>query len=171
MQVGLITGTPAWRNLGHVQTMGEVNNFQRIGSISNAHVGADFELAAKVFFEKDGLILNRDHRVEIGFGAKKKERRFDLGSDDPSVLIECKSHTWTASGNSPSAKLTVWNEAMLYFHLAPSHYRKILFALKSIRHGQTLAAYYVRCHEHLIPSGVEIWEHDPIDGSTSQLHW
>ena len=27
----------------------------------------------------------------------------------------------------PSAKMTVWNEAMYYFHIAPKQYRKIMF--------------------------------------------
>jgi hypothetical protein len=40
---------------------------------------------------------------------KKKIRNFDLGSSTPAILVECKSHTWTQSGNIPSARLTVWN--------------------------------------------------------------
>jgi hypothetical protein len=90
----------------------------------------------------------------------KKPHKFDLGSEVPPVLVECKAHTWTEGGNSPSAKLSVWNEAMYYFVAAPTHFRKILFVLKSVRGNQTLAQYYIGRYEHLISAGVEIWEFD-----------
>ena len=60
----------------------------------------------------------------------------------------------------PSAKLTVWNEAMYYFAVAPTQYRKILFVLKSIRGSESLAQHYIKRYEHLIPPGVELWEYD-----------
>ncbi len=68
----------------------------------------------------------------------------------------------------PSAKMTVWNEAMLYFLLAPAEFRKILFVLKHERTGQSLAAYYLQTHGHLIPGGVEVWELDD-DNVATQL--
>ena len=96
-----------------------VNNFQRPGVISNADVGSDFEkMAQEWWFLNKGIRLQRNYRVRVGL-AKKKERKFDLGSNDPRVLVECKSHKWTGGGNVPSAKITVWNEAMYYFLLAP----------------------------------------------------
>jgi hypothetical protein len=78
------------------------------------------------------------------------------------MIVECKSHRWTSGHNIPSAKLTVWNEAMYYFHAAPSEYKKILFVLRDLRRGtgESLAHYYVRTFGHLIPSGVEVWEYD-----------
>jgi len=100
---------------------------------------------------------------------EKKLHRFDLGSDAPPVLVECKSHTWTQGGNMPSAKMTVWNEAMYYFHLAPSMYRKILFVLKHSRREVTLASYYLRTHGHMVPDGVEIWEYDLDSNAAEQL--
>lgn len=100
--------------------------------------------------------------MPIGIGDKKKEHRFDLGSASAEIIVECKSHKWTASGNVPSAKMTVWNEAMYYFAIAPEDYRKILFVLRdySDKKGETLAEYYIRTHEHLVPDEVEIWEYD-----------
>lgn len=49
--------------------------------------------------------------------------------------------------------MTVWNEAMYYFLLAPIEYRKILFVLKdySPKRKGTLAEYFVRTNKHLIP--------------------
>lgn len=60
----------------------------------------------------------------------------------------------------PSAKMTVWNEAMYYFHVAPKDYRKIMFVLKHNRREVSLASYYLKTHGHLIPDGVEVWEYD-----------
>ncbi|MDD3424468.1 MAG: hypothetical protein PHX32_08025, partial [Sphaerochaeta sp.] len=62
-------------------------------------------------------------------------------------------------------KMTVWNEAMYYFLLAPIEYRKILFVLKdySPKRKETLAEYFVRTNKHLIPKGVEIIEYDEAE--------
>jgi hypothetical protein len=140
-----------------------VTNHQRIGSISNAHAGREFEaLARRYFSEQEGLHLTPSFPVHLGHASRTKSHRFDLGSESPAVLVECKSHNWTVTGNMPSAKVTVWNEAMYYFHLAPVHYKKILFVLDA-RHsqqGQSLAEFYFRTCNHLIPPGVSIVEYN-----------
>jgi hypothetical protein len=145
------------------------NNFQRVGSVSNAQAGNDFEAAARAFFSQQGISLVKNFSVPVGFGEAKKMHRFDLGSENPPVLVECKSHTWTQGGNMPSAKMTVWNEAMYYFHVAPAFYRKIFFVLKHSRREQSLASYYLKTHGHLIPEGVELWEFDLETGSGERL--
>src|SRR5580700_2186923 len=109
------------------------NNFQRIGSLSNTHAGNDFESIARSFFNEQGIQLTKNFAAPVGVNVQKKMHRFDLGSENPAVLVECKSHAWTQAGNMPSAKMTVWNEAMYYFHLAPSTYRKVFFVLKHSR--------------------------------------
>ena len=141
-----------------------VNNFQRPGAISNAAVGSDFETAAQEWFLNKGVRLQRNYGVDVGF-SKKKERKFDLGSSEPPVLVECKSRKWTGGGNVPSTKITVWNESMYYFLLAPLCFRKVLFVLRDFneKRGESLAEYYVRNHSHLIPDNVEIWEYDVSD--------
>jgi hypothetical protein len=146
--------------------------FQRIGSESNARAGADFEDRARVFFEREGLNLSANFAVSVGAHAVKKSRRFDLGCETPPTLVECKSHKWTVGNNTPSAKMTVWNESMYYFHLAPSKYRKVLFVLKDNhqRRGLSLAAYYVKNHGHLIPEAVEIWEFDYDASVAIRIH-
>ena len=109
--------------------------------------------------------------VRVGIHNAKKHHKFDLGSETPPILVECKSHTWTKTGNTPSAKITVWNVAMYYFHAAPAQYRKILFVLKHshVKKQLTLAAYYLRTYAHLIPDGVEIWEYDPVAKSAERI--
>jgi hypothetical protein len=141
-----------------------MTNFQRSGSISNAHAGKDFEAKAKSFFAAQGVILDNNITLELGIEGKKKAHKFDLGNHTNKIIVECKSHTWTESENIPSAKMTTWDQAMYYFYAAPKGYRKIFFVLKhySKKHKQTLAAYYLRINDHLIPSDVEFWEYDEV---------
>jgi hypothetical protein len=138
---------------------------QRVGAVSNAHVGRDFEEVALEYFRGEGVELERDFAVELGL-TTQKVHRFDLGSADSRILVECKSHRWTAGGRVPSAKMTVWNEAMYYFLLAPGHFRKCLFVLHHEREssGETLLDYYLRTYPHLIPAGVEFFEWDEKTG-------
>lgn len=148
------------------------NPHQRIGAKSNAHVGRDFELAAQNFFSAQGLSLELNIKVPVGIGYLKKDHAFDLGCIDKRILVECKSHKWTTpNDNVPSAKLTVWNEAMYYFLASPAGYRKIMFVLRdySEKRKETLAEYYIRTYKHLIPEGVELWELDELEMSAVQL--
>lgn len=135
--------------------------FQRKGAQSNAHVGRDFEANIQDFFARQGLALAPSVAVSIGISGKKSHV-FDLGNAKDKILVECKAHTWTEGGNVPSAKLTVWNEAMFFFYVAPSGYRKLLVVLRdfSARRNETLGEYYVRTYSHLIPGDVELWEYD-----------
>lgn len=55
----------------------------------------------------------------------KKDHAFDLGND--SIIVECKSKTWTESGNAPSAKIKNWSDAMFSFYLVPEKYKKLFF--------------------------------------------
>lgn len=83
-----------------------MTNHQRIGSISNAHVGREFEIDAREYFYRaEGLQLTHSLSLDLGVeGVKPKSHCFDLGSYQPAILIECKSHNWTATGIIPRAK-------------------------------------------------------------------
>jgi len=61
--------------------------------------------------------------------------------------------------------MTVWNEVMLCFSLAPVEAQKILFVLKdfSSKRGETLAHYYYQTYKHLIPAGVVIRKYDQTE--------
>ena len=135
--------------------------YQREGSVSNAHVGREFEQRVFNCFKKEIPDLRLNFPMEIGH-SQKKLHSFDMGSESKKVMIECKSHTWTKSNNVPSAKLTTWDQAMLYFHLSPTAYRKMFIVLKddNKQTHESLLSYYLRLHAHLIPDGVELWEMD-----------
>jgi len=147
-------------------------NFQREGSRSNAHVGKEFENTAKTFFLSKGLILQDNLTLPVGIGKEKKNHAFDLGNKELRIIVECKSHKWTKGDNVPSAKLTVWNEAMYYFFSSPQGYRKIFFILRdfSNKRKETLAEYYIRTYNHLIPEDVEFWEYDPGKGKALKIN-
>lgn len=145
------------------------NRFQRVGAVSNTHAGRDFQGAVERFLARQGLVLDREFPVAVGH-AVKKLHRFDLGSNTPPILVECKSYTWTSGGNSPSAKIRGLNEAMLLFSVAPSKYRKLLVMLRHLRREESLARNWLRNHGHLVPPDVEIWELDLDNGEGTCLH-
>lgn len=141
--------------------------FQRIGSQSNTQVGRDFEDAAVAALKAAGVDVQKRFAASVGVGALRKRHRFDLGSADPPILVECKSHRWTSGGNVPSAKLTVWNEAMYYFAIAPLGFRKIFFVLRDYSDSRkiTLADHYLARYRHMVPEDVEFWEYDEVHQS------
>ena len=136
--------------------------YQRKGSKSNTDVGNTFEEKVKIFFEsQEGIKLTRRVAVDIGIRSSKLHK-FDLGNLQKNILIECKSHKWTESGYVPSCKIIAWDQAMFYFYLLSSDYRKIFCVLRdySEKRDVTLGQYYIRTKHHLIPPDVEIWEFD-----------
>ena len=149
-----------------------MNTYQRLGAKSNAHVGRKFEDAVQLSFKGNGLAVSRDVAIQIGINGKTKAHKFDLGDTANQILIECKSHRWTVTGNVPSAKMTTWNEAMFYFLATPNTYRKLFVVLRdySARRDETLAQYYIRIYSHLIPSDVEIWEYDNNSKTAVQIN-
>jgi hypothetical protein len=140
--------------------------------LSNVSRGKEFASAVARYLAGLGLAVQPEFSVRVGIGSKStKEHRFDLGNAE--VLVECKCYGWTEGGNNPSAKISTLNEAMLYFHSAPEHYRKMLFVPKTEKKGTrnpaTFAEYYVRLHGHFIPASVEVWDLDAATGIARKL--
>jgi hypothetical protein len=148
------------------------NNNQREGATSNPAVGIAFEKAAqKYFLDKEGLDLKRPYSVDIAlYPNMVKAHNFDLG--DGNTLVECKAHTWTKGNNMPSAKMSVWNEAMYYFFLAPKTYRKIFFVQRSLnKEVFPLIEYYFHTHFNFIPKDVEFYEYDVDTGNCNKYNY
>ena len=127
----------------------------------NTRRGAEFVELVKGVLEKEFLIkLEKEFRIRPVLS--KDEHRFDLGSAEPRILVECKNHTWTKGGNTPHAKLKDWIVAMQYLHLAPSD-RKILAVAqdKHPKNGETLRGYFLRTAlGRMRPRDVAVWEFD-----------
>ena len=71
-----------------------MTDHQRVGAISNAHVGREFEaLAAAHYLGAETWKLLPSFSVELGVGSSKKAHRFDLGCDEPPVLIEPRNRS------------------------------------------------------------------------------
>ena len=142
--------------------MPTVNNNQREGAVSNAHVGRDFEEVALLFYKNNGIDLTLNKEIEIGI-SQRKIHKFDLGND--ALIVECKSYKWTNGNKVPGAKIHALNEAMFYFYLAPIEYQKHLFILMnySQKHCRSLVEYYVDKYYFFIPRDVEIYEYYEID--------
>ena len=73
--------------------------------MSNKAKGQAFEERAKMILEQRlGVVLESE--------IKLNDHKFDLVSSNRSIIIECKSLEWTASGNIPSAKLDNLDKAV-----------------------------------------------------------
>ncbi|MDP8237488.1 MAG: hypothetical protein P9X24_00230 [Candidatus Hatepunaea meridiana] len=148
-----------------------MNRHQRKGEPNNTQVGIKFENLTLKHFKKKFPDLRKPFIMHIGY-LQKKPHKFDMGCSEQKVIIECKSHTWTRGGNVPSAKLTTWDQAMLYFFLSPRSYRKLFVAKRDTRKsGESLCEYYLRTHSHLIPDEVEFWEVDEDTGKFARLEF
>ena len=140
--------------------------------MSNRERGEAFARRVGEYLAREGFLVEPEHGVEVGLNTlRKKLHRFDYGND--SLLVECKYYDWTAGGNNPSAKISTLNEAMMYFHMAPKSYRKMLFISatkkKGVRKPETFAEYYVRMHGHFIPDDVEVFEFSADELSVRRL--
>lgn len=128
----------------------------------NPSAGKAFQekVQAKAQEEFSKLFL-QEYPVLIG--NPPKEHRFDLVAEDQSIIIECKSYTWTKSWNVPSAKLAALDEAILYMRcIVPSYRaRKVIVMDRAfnVKTGETLAEYFVRRKGHLL-ADIEVMELD-----------
>ena len=149
-----------------------MSTHQRKNASSNTAVGADFEELIYSHMIPTYPTLVRPFWLPIGY-LQQKPHKFDFGCQDQKIIVECKSHTWTESGNIPSAKLTTWDQAMLYFFLSPRSYKKIFAVRRDLNPHtkESLAEYYIRTHFHVIPDEVEFWEADEAKGCFKQVQF
>ena len=66
-----------------------MTNHQRVGAVSNAHAGREFEVEALEYFSRvEGIEMTPSISLPLGVGKKTKLHRFDLGALEPAVLVE-----------------------------------------------------------------------------------
>jgi len=125
----------------------------------------EFEDLAETYLEKVlSDKFDRTEAITIGIHKDLDPHKFDLVSK--TTIVECKANSWTKSDHVPSAKMSIWNEAMYLFSLVKTDHRKILFVNRHFnpKKKMTLAEYYNKNHSHLIPPDVEIWEYNSDTG-------
>lgn len=116
----------------------------------NPKIGKDFEISVRFALEKLYKMNFLEKSIEIG--NPPKPHKFDAVSDDGSIVVECKSYTWTESGNIPSAKMATLNEAVLYLSNIQKDIKKIIVLKKDCcsKRKMSLAEYYFKTHNHLL---------------------
>ena len=127
----------------------------------NPRRGREFqELAASMLSEYWGVAFELE--VPFSIGDPPKSHRFDLASADRKFVGESKNYTWTATGNTPSAKMAFVNEAVFYLSHIPANITRFVVMPRDIRPktGEALADYYYRTYRHLL-NGVLVIEIDP----------
>ena len=126
----------------------------------NPRVGKEFQVEVRKWFEDNKVRqFNLEHPILIGCPAKP--HKFDIADTEESIVVECKCFSWTGSGNIPSAKLAVLNEALFYFSFLPAKTEKMLVMSYAThpKKTETLAEYYYRTHKHLL-GDVKIMEYN-----------
>lgn len=116
-----------------------------------------FQTIAQKFFEEE---LRTKFNTEVTLDLPSGEtHRFDLVSLDSSILIECKSYTWTESGYEPAAKLNHAKTDARHL-LATNANRKILAFEDDLRpkDGKSLAELFARRNRKWL-GDVEIWRY------------
>lgn len=133
----------------------------------NPRKGAEFQLWVMEWFStRFHKRFETEVKIPIGSDlldpSEYKPHKFDIVSDDQSIIIECKRYTWTETYNVPSAKMGFTNEAAFYLSLAKKSHKKYIAMIKSYnpKRKETLAEYYYRTNRHLL-GDVIIAEFDP----------
>lgn len=131
--------------------------------LSNAARGKAFQVRAVKALQLE-LGEPFDMEVSLPIGNPPKFRSFDLASRSRRYVGECKAFTWTAGGNTPSAKITTLREASQYLNLLPIDITRVLVMSRSIhpRNREPLADYFARLNAHLI-GDVAILELSDLD--------
>jgi hypothetical protein len=115
----------------------------------------EFEDLAKSFFEKEcGVRLLQRMPVTLASGESHK---FDLVSESENIVVECKNHTWTKSGNYPSAK-TENSQRAIGLLRDSSAQRKIIVFYDDFSSGKSLVEVFVRRNRKLL-TGIEVWRY------------
>jgi hypothetical protein len=110
-----------------------------------------------------------EHALDIGSG---KLHRFDLVSDDNSVVIECKSYNWTSGGNYPSGKVATLKEALFYFQNINADKKILAMHHREFPNKELLIDVFFRQNRQIFRD-VEIWDfilsENPLEDSARVL--
>ena len=96
-----------------------------------------------------------EQALDLGQG---KMHKFDLVSADRSIIVECKSYTWTEGGNFPSGKIATLKEALFYFSLVKAERKILVMHHRPFPKKEPLVDVFFRQNRQLI-GDVELWDY------------
>ena len=120
--------------------------------------GDRFEQLVRGVLAKRGLRLARHHPVDVGVARQKREHKFDLGSDELRLLVECKGHEWPKQNGQLTTKFHAWKSDICFLQAAPDSYRKVFAVLHAERNGRTMLGVFLDRCGHLVTDDIEICE-------------
>lgn len=84
----------------------------------NTERGKAFQLLSREALKQTlGCDFDLEVPIQVGSG---KPHLFDLATRERDIVGECKSFGFTATGNNPSARITVMREATVYLRSIPA---------------------------------------------------
>src|SRR5437870_3614515 len=89
--------------------------------------GRAFELVAQTHFEKVFRVKLRERNITVNAGSQHISCKVDLASEDNSILIACKSYTFTSSGKEPAHKLEQAKSDGVLLALSPAKHKILIF--------------------------------------------
>lgn len=120
-----------------------------------------FQKQVKDWFQSNyNMLFELEKKISIG--NPPKDHKFDIVSEDGTIVAECKRYTWTETGNVPSAKMGFTNEAAFYLSFLPSEHERYIVMLYSYheKRKESLAEYYYRTNRHLL-GNIKVAEYNP----------
>ncbi|MCX7903044.1 MAG: hypothetical protein N2486_00890 [Caloramator sp.] len=117
-------------------------------------------LKAYDFEKRVGLYLNQKYKTNFKEKAlivgNNKEHKFDLVSDDNSIVVECKSYKWTKGSNFPSAKISIIIEAIFYFSRIKANKKIIVIQDSFNDKGESLVDVFLKRYDGILDD-IEVW--------------
>jgi len=119
-----------------------------------------FEKRVRQFFALNKGLTLSEQILDIG---KKDDgsplrHKFDMVSEDGTIVGECKSYKWTKSGNYPSGKISTANEALFYLSRVNAKEKFLVLKDDVSRRGKSLPEVYVSRSSGLMDD-VEIYKY------------
>ena len=106
-----------------------------------------------------------EQNMQIG---PDKYHNFDLVSEDRAIVVECKSYTWTESGNFPSAKISTAVEAIFYLSRIKAKRKILVFQDNFNSRGESLVDMFVRRYNGVLDD-IEVWAYHAEESPEKDL--
>ena len=122
--------------------------------------GKDFEEKVRLKLEElyktrfNIYSKNNPDLVILTVGNPPKRRKFDIVSEDKSIVVECKDNNWSETEKIPSGKIaTILKEVLYFSKMTKNANTKKIIVLKyyyNESRKQTLADYFIKTYKHLL---------------------